>query len=149
MSTRTRPWYVRRGGLKFRCTQCGLCCKQPGFVAVTREEAAKIAPRVREGATVKSLEGVLWNWDDQQGAWMIDVPEGSACPLLGEQGCTVHDIKPEQCATYPFWSENIASLIDWAEEGKRCEGIRDDGDLYTPELIDVILQGKRLTNENQ
>ena len=146
--SRTRPWYVRRGGLRFRCTQCGRCCRQPGIVAVTREEAARIAPRVRDGATPQSLAGELWTWEDQEGAWVIDVPIGASCPLLGENGCTVHDIKPEQCATYPFWSENVASLIDWTQEGVRCEGISPDGDLYTPELIEVILQGRRLTNEN-
>lgn len=146
--TRTRPWYVRRGGLRFRCTQCGMCCRQPGFVAVTREEADAIADRLQPGDTAKSLDGTLWTWDHQAGVWMIDVPLGQSCPLLGEKGCTVHDIKPEQCATYPFWSENVASLIDWTQESIRCEGITPEGDLYTPELIDVILQGRRLTNEN-
>lgn len=146
--SRVRPWIARRGGLHFRCTQCGRCCTQPGYVSITREEAARIAARLVEGGTPKDLQGSLWDWDDQSGTWMIDVPEAAACPLLGEQGCVVHDIKPEQCATYPFWSENLASRTVWKNEAKFCEGIREEGDLYTPELIDVILQGKRLTNEN-
>lgn len=143
-----KRWYEYRGGLNFRCTQCGKCCKTPGYVAVQPEEANAIAARYREGADAFDLAGDLWNWELGYNAWLIHVEEGESCPLLGPDGCTVHDIKPRQCATYPFWDEVLESPTAWAEESLRCEGIDPEGDIYTPDLIDIIAREKRLTNEN-
>lgn len=144
----SRPWYEHRGGLNFRCTLCGKCCKTAGYVAVQAEEADAIAARYRPGANAFDLAGELWNWELAFNAWLIEVDEGESCPLLGEDGCTVHDIKPRQCATYPFWTEVIESPTAWAMESLRCEGIDEEGDLYSPDLIDIIASDKRLTNEN-
>lgn len=143
-----RPWYEARGGLRFRCTQCGKCCKTPGIVALHDMEAHAIAARLEEGATAESLTDAPWVWDVDYNAWLIHVEEGESCPLLGPDGCRVHDIKPEQCATYPFWDETLEAPYFWYEEGIRCEGIQPEGDLYTPDLIETIRTGRRFTNEN-
>lgn len=147
--SRDSTWYALRGGLNFRCTQCGKCCKAPGYVVVLPEEADAIAARYRPGANAFDLVGELWNWELAFNAWLIEVDDGESCPLLGPEGCTVHDVKPRQCATYPFWPENIESPTTWGEEGIRCEGIDPDGDLYTPDLIALISGDRELTKENR
>lgn len=137
------PWYAK-SGLRFRCTRCGACCRRPGTVSLTAAEADRIAARiVGEGATASSLAGELW-LENVDGSWLIDVPDDAACPLLGPTGCTVHDIKPMQCATYPFWPEIVKSRRTWREEAPWCEGIRDDGDVYdAPAIADLLAESAR------
>ena len=45
------------------------------------------------------------------------------CIFLHGRKCTIHDVKPTQCATYPFWPRALSSSIDWLAEAKTCEGI--------------------------
>lgn len=146
--TRKR-WFESQGGLRFQCTQCGKCCARPGFIAVYPDESVELADRYRKGATPRDLAGVLWTWDDAFGAWLIEVEEGQSCPYLVDEQCSVHDVKPRQCATYPFWEEIIGNRLTWAQEADHCEGIRADGDLYTPQLIELIEQERRLTFESE
>ena len=138
-----RRWY-EKDGLRFRCTQCGACCRRPGTVHLTRAEGDRIAERiVGLGATADTLAGEMW-LESADGSLVIDVPDDAACPLLGAAGCTVHDIKPMQCATYPFWPEIVRSRRAWRDEKPWCEGIRDDGDVYDRAAIaDLLAEGAR------
>ncbi|HEY1406462.1 MAG TPA: YkgJ family cysteine cluster protein, partial [Spirochaetota bacterium] len=31
------------------------------------------------------------------------VDKGSSCVFLKEKKCLINDVKPKQCATFPFW----------------------------------------------
>lgn len=143
------PWYAATGGVHFRCTQCGKCCARPGYIEVLPEEADALADRYRKGASPQDLEGELWLWDPESVAWTITVPEGGHCPFLVDGLCSVHDVKPLQCRTYPFWPEIVGRAKTWKEEARYCEGISDDGDLYTPSRIAQLLDEERSTNENE
>lgn len=143
-----RRWYEAQGGLRFRCTQCGKCCARPGYILVHPDESAALAARFRDGAKPADLEGVLWTWDDACNGWLIEVEEGESCPFLIDEQCSVHDVKPRQCATYPFWEEIIGNRLTWTQEAQHCEGIQPEGDLYTPDLIALIEEEQRLTFES-
>lgn len=143
------PWYSAQGGVHFRCTQCGKCCSRPGFVLVYRDEATNIAPRYRANARPEDLADELWEWDEYFGGWMIEVKEGGHCPFLVDGKCDVHDVKPRQCATYPFWDEIVDKKRTWTQEKVHCEGIHDEGDLYEVDLIDMIKREQRATFENR
>jgi len=115
-------WYHKKQ-LFFACTQCGDCCKRPGYVYLHAFEADRIAKRLHgEHATAASLIGELWV-EDQNGTFRLDVPEEEVCPFLDSNGCTIHDIKPLQCATYPFWDELLARESHWMVESQACKGI--------------------------
>ena len=45
------------------------------------------------------------------------------CVFLTADGCSIHEVKPTQCRTYPFWPSLIQSREMWKEEGKFCPGI--------------------------
>ena len=140
----TRRWYAE--GLRFSCTRCGHCCRRPGWIVVRPAEAERIARRLGEAAALR-LADVLWTWDDSEEAWVIDVPPQGACPLLGPTGCTVHDIKPIQCATYPFWPEILASAESWAEEARECEGMGVGERVYSERSLRTILLERARTLE--
>src|SRR5699024_11592257 len=108
-----RRWYEAQGGLRFRCTQCGKWCARPGYILVHPDESAALAARFRDGAKPADLEGVLWTWDDACNGWLSEVEEGESCPFLIDEQCSVHDVKPRQCATYPFWEEIIGNRLTW------------------------------------
>jgi Fe-S-cluster containining protein len=50
-------------------------------------------------------------------------PRGSQCHFLREGGCSIHPAKPEQCRTFPFWPELLASRREWNRTARYCPGI--------------------------
>lgn len=135
-------------GLSFTCTRCGNCCRRPGDVLLLPHEADAIAERLRgPGADHHTLNGVLWQPEDD-GRLRISVPEEEACPLLGPHGCTVHDIKPIQCATYPFWPEILRTRRVWESERPHCEGIDLGPRHYAPAEIKKIMTERERTMES-
>jgi Fe-S-cluster containining protein len=62
--------------------------------------------------------------------------------------CSIHEIKPMQCRTYPFWPENLQSEKTWLAEKSYCEGIGPEGDPYRAPDIVALLKEQRATNEN-
>lgn len=77
----------------------------------------------------------------------MEVREGGACPLLGSQGCRVHDIKPLQCATYPFWDDILETAQSWKAEAHWCEGISPTGRPYGELDIRALLRERSRTAE--
>ena len=103
---------------RFECTQCGQCCRQPGYLVFEQSDIQTAAAACR----VTAPEFIDRYLSIVEGEYVLEVPEGSACPFLLDNLCTIESGKPKQCRTYPFWPE----LIDndaWAEEALRCEGI--------------------------
>lgn len=124
------PWY--QDGLRFECTRCGNCCTgAPGFVWVNDEEIAAIAAfrgetvaevtkrytrRAHRGQTLREKE----NWD------CIFFERGA--------GCTIYDVRPRQCRTWPFWDSRAGTPEAWEETCQVCPG-SGKGELITPEEI--------------
>ena len=143
---KTEHWFHKKP-LTFECTKCGDCCKRPGYVYLYASEAERIAKRILgDDATAASLIGELWV-EEIDGSFRLDVPENEACPLLGPTGCVVHDIKPMQCATYPFWGELLARESSWEVERQACEGI-GKGRTYSVEEIEDLLSECGRTSES-
>ena len=116
-------WY--REGLKFTCTQCGNCCSgEPGYVWATREEIGKIA----------AFLGRTDGWLDPEHLRRVGLhysltehPNGECIFLKRENGksmCSIYPVRPLQCRTWPFWSENLKSEKTWnALAESKCPGM--------------------------
>lgn len=113
------PWY--KDGLRFACTQCGNCCTgSPGYVWVNKEEMQAIAD---------FLEISL---DEFQKVYTRKVGTRSTlrektnydCVFLDpeQRNCTLYDLRPRQCRTWPFWNSNLKSPESWAEMSEGCPG---------------------------
>ncbi len=122
-----REWYA--DGLRFECTQCGDCCTgRPGFVLFTDEEAAAIAERI--GVTPEEFHE-KYTHDTAAGRSLAEVKSefGYDCVFLdrdndlGKPLCSIHDLRPTQCRTFPFWPENLRTKASWARVAKECEGV--------------------------
>jgi len=113
-------WFAK--GLRFECTGCGRCCTQgPGYVWVTDEEIGAIARRLGMPLARFRAQYVM---DVGGSSSLVERPGDFRCVFLGEgERCTIYDIRPLQCRTFPFWPENLANRPGWEELREYCEGI--------------------------
>jgi Fe-S-cluster containining protein len=127
-------WYER--GLRFECTQCGKCCTGPpppdGPVYVTDAEIKRIAQFLRSNP-----REILQRCTKKIGRRrsLINAGLSDRCIFLGpDNRCNIHDAKPAQCRTFPFWKSNVAHPEAWVETARSCEGI-GQGELIPVEEI--------------
>jgi hypothetical protein len=128
----SKPWYGN--GLRFECTRCGNCCRNHGeyaFVYLTPVEVGRIAAFL--GLTRPEFLAV--HCADVDGAVTIRT-DSPACPFLQpDQRCGIYPVRPMQCATWPFWKENLDRAV-WEDEVRpTCPGI-GHGELVSREEIE-------------
>ena len=133
------PWY--NDGLRFQCTQCGACCSgAPGHVWVSIEECEQIARRLRmelEAFTKRHVRRVGMRLS-------LLEKRGGDCEFLVRDAkskrttCSIHDVRPTQCRTWPFWSSNLESQEAWELTGQECPGI-DHGPRHALPVIRAAL----------
>ena len=101
-------------GLPFACTMCGKCCHARGEVAqvyVNRAEREALADHLGLGR--KEFDR-RYTRRDETGHRTLSFRDG-ACVFLEGASCRVHEAKPVQCRTWPFWAENLESPAAWQE----------------------------------
>jgi Fe-S-cluster containining protein len=126
------PWY--RNGLRFECTQCGNCCRNHG-------EYSRIYLAPRDVAAIAGHLGLSEDtfrerWCEREDGWTILRTDAPACPFLGEEGrCGIYPVRPKQCATWPFWEENLERAAWEGPVADCCPGL-GKGPLYSREEIE-------------
>lgn len=124
------PWYS--DGLRFRCTRCGKCCSgEPGFVWVNDDEIAAIA--AFRGEPVDEVRG-LYTRLARHKRTLRDNGDGDCVFFDRQEGCTIYDVRPRQCRTWPFWHSNVVSPEAWQHTCAVCPG-SGQGDLISAEEI--------------
>lgn len=130
------PWYHE--GLHFECTGCGGCCTGfPGFVWVTEDEIIKMA--AKKGLSEKEFTRKYLR--DAGGRLSLrEMPKTYDCVFLEDKKrCSIYDVRPKQCRTFPFWKEALSSPEAWEETARGCEGIRPDAPLVPLKKIEENL----------
>lgn len=143
-------WFA--GSIEFGCTGCGKCCtadaeemKQMPVVFITNKEADAIASFL--GMTV-ALFKLRHTRKMPDGAlalnWVLDKRVHSRCQFYDpiSRLCGIHEVKPEQCRTFPFWPSVFKSRADWDAQSAMCEGI-NHGELFTER--DILAKLKSCT----
>ena len=132
------PWYI--AGLHFECRRCGACCAGPGegYIWVTKPEVQLIADFLKETAGQirrKYLKRVGLR------TTIIEQPATKDCIFLrevkGRKRCVIYPVRPSQCRSWPFWTDNLASPGAWNRAAQKCGGI-NRGRLYSFEEIEKI-----------
>ncbi|MCB0278241.1 MAG: YkgJ family cysteine cluster protein [Calditrichaeota bacterium] len=123
-----------KNGLSFTCHQCGNCCTfEGGAVYATEQEFKKIAERL--GIELARFYSDYTFMD--YGKRSLKSVESGPC-IFYKDGCSIYDIRPTQCRTYPFWPELLKSNYRWQQEAKSCQGI-NKGKFWTSEEIKIEL----------
>ncbi|HZZ81598.1 MAG TPA: YkgJ family cysteine cluster protein [Gemmataceae bacterium] len=139
MSDSDQPWY--HGGLRFRCTQCGICCTgAPGYVWVTDEEIAAIARFL--GEPVEQVTE-LHTRTTRRGRSLREKANGDCVFYDKKVGCTIYAERPGQCRTWPFWESNVKTPAAWQHTCSICPG-SGQGELIPVEEITRRLNVIRL-----
>ncbi len=129
----SNPWYAK--GLRFTCQRSGNCCKTHGeyaFIYLAAQDVTAIAAHL-------GLDGAEFlarhcREDEGYTVLAIDAPE---CPFLGPRStCSIYPVRPKQCATWPFWKENLDDEARWRGPAKDCCPGIDQGELHSREEIE-------------
>lgn len=128
-----KPFHAN--GLRFSCTRCGNCCRNHGaytYVYLAESDVSAIARHL--GMPEKAFLDAYCQSEDGWVSLRMDSP---ACPFL-EPGntCAIYPVRPKQCATWPFWKENLQRAT-WIEIAKDCPGI-DQGELHSRAALERV-----------
>lgn len=137
---RGRPWY--REGLRFACIPgCGRCCVNHGEFTYLYLEPAD-ADRLAEHFGLPLAEYLARDTGLDDGLVVVPSRDG-ACPYLDGTRCTVHDARPVQCRTFPFWRDLVRDRAAWRATAAWCPGI-GEGEVHDRERIEALLSARRL-----
>ena len=131
--------------MHFECRVCGRCCSGPGegYIWVAKPEVELIAAHLN-----LTPDELRRKYMRQVGLRMSIIEDNPSkdCIFLqridGVKQCRIYSVRPGQCRTWPFWSENLMGLNEWNQAGVRCPGI-NRGRLYTYEEIERIRKNAR------
>lgn len=135
-----QEWYA--DGLSFTCTQCGNCCTgSPGYVMFDEKEARDIAEHL--GISVTQFRSKYTH--TTHGVESLQERKGKRgydCVFLkfdkdDKALCSVYPVRPTQCRTWPFWSNNLQSPRDWQHVTRICPG-SGKGQFYPIENIRIL-----------
>ncbi len=110
--------------IRFQCQAgCTKCCEEQGFVYLTEEDITRLAGFLGLAQAEFEARHVYRTKNLRR----LRVPRYAQCAFLKDGGCSVHEAKPLQCASFPYWPELLASRRAWHETGRRCPGIGRGG----------------------
>lgn len=104
-----------KNGIAFSCTQCAKCCNvhdDMAYVYVNRHERQRIADQLQITLGAFTKEYTRRDSDGQHHLLFID----DHCIFLEDKQCTIHDAKPTQCRTWPFWEEVMVSKSEYQKQ---------------------------------
>ena len=98
----------------FECQRCNECCKKPGYVYLREGEAEKISILMN-----LDLYAFTEKYCDliERKQLVLKKKANEFCVFLSDEGCLVHDAKPNQCRVFPHAWRTMASF-DY------CEGLK-------------------------
>lgn len=138
----TAPEWIGEG-LHFSCTMCGECCTgPPGYVHFTDEDLRNMCARL--GMTEEDfLAKYTRETDKGRSLTEHETAHGFDCVFLdretvpGKAVCSIHEARPTQCRTFPWWPGNVRSERAWKRLARTCEGVNrvEDGSFVPVEEI--------------
>ncbi len=111
-----KPWYSN--GLRFSCTQCGNCCQNHGdyaFVYLAPRDVAAIA----DFLGLSEERFLARHCQEVDGSVTLRMDEPECAFLQEDHRCAIYPVRPKQCATWPFWEENLDRAV-WEGPVKDC-----------------------------
>jgi len=131
-------------GLNFSCKRCSSCCRyDQGFVFLSEKDLEKLTA----GLDMDKAQFVkaYCRWvAGMQGTETLSLKEKSNkdCIFWETSGCSVYNVRPFQCSSFPFWPSILSSYESWKIAASACPGM-NTGKLHTQEAIDKYLRGKQ------
>lgn len=118
--------------LKFKCQMSGKCCKPratEGYVFLTEEDITRIEKHTNQVRDQFARYDKFLNLETDEifFKWHLKNTTVSPCEFLKDNLCSIHEIKPEQCKTWPHWPENLNADGSWNMNMVAfCDGINKE-----------------------
>jgi uncharacterized protein len=134
-------WF--EAGLRFECTQCGNCCSgPPGYVWLSDEEIDKFAAHLKLERMeflktyCRKIGGKvsLKERKNERGQYDCIFLKESTINGKRKRGCSVYEVRPLQCRTWPFWHGLLEDPDAWNTAAVGCPGM-NAGKHYSLEQI--------------
>ena len=136
IETNVKNWYKQ--GLNFQCAGCGGCCTgAPGYVWLTDEEEKQIADFLN--LSLDEFEKTYTRMVYGLRRSLKEIPQSNYdCVFFNSETkqCSIYDVRPAQCRTWPFWDSLLESQNAWDEASKTCPGC-NQGPLIPFEEIEI------------
>ena len=92
---------------EFQCRRCNACCRQPGFVYLSEQEAGEAARFLNMDAF--DFVNRFCEVQDRK-RLVLKKHADEACVFLTDSGCSIHPAKPGQCRDFPVKWRTPASF---------------------------------------
>lgn len=133
-----KKWNWYKEGLHFQCAGCGGCCTgAPGYVWLTPEEEKQIADFLN--ISLEEFEKTYTRMVYGLRRSLKEIPQSNYdCVFFNSETkqCSIYDVRPAQCRTWPFWDSLLKSKKDWDEASQSCPGC-NQGQLIPFEEIEI------------
>ena len=86
---------------RFKCTQCGNCCRLPGYVRLRGDDISALASHLTLSEE-NFIETYTRLTEDRQGLSLPEKADGACVFLAEDNSCMVNEAKPMQCRDFPF-----------------------------------------------
>ncbi len=104
----------------FECLKCGDCCYGEGGIFVEDEEIKRIAGFL--GITQEAF--LSQHCEERHGRIYVKTgPDGFCIYHDAKNGCSIHPVKPERCALWPFYPAIVSDRENWEHAKDACPGI--------------------------
>ncbi len=84
----------------FSCTQCGQCCRWPGYVLLSDADISRMsrALDIEETAFIADYTRLASNRRELS----LNDKEDGSCVFLDGDRCRIYEDRPDQCRSFPF-----------------------------------------------
>ena len=79
--------------------------------------------------TVQEMMKKILRFKDGRYALLEKPKSHYDCIFLKDNKCSIYQVRPKQCRTFPWWVENLVSEESWKRAEKECEGISNEAPL--------------------
>jgi Fe-S-cluster containining protein len=106
---------------KFECQKTGNCCRESGYVYVTKDNIEKMSRLLN-----LSIETFREKYVTRHNGWDIIASDRHRpnCFLDKKNQCQVYDARPNHCRTYPNWPEIWESENTLIKETYLCPALK-------------------------
>lgn len=144
-----RRWFDK--AISFACTSCGKCCKSYNNqikVYLNTIETIQISDHI--GADIDEFQKkyIDIHYDQHQNE-LISLKSNenkTNCIFLKQNQCSIYEVRPTQCRTYPYWPQHMLGKNTWLKEASStCEGMST---IDNHNALHKVHQNTRNTNYN-
>lgn len=108
------------GAKVFECQKCGHCCEGRGGIVLEEGELERIAQFLEQAPQDVRNEYCVVSG----GKWKLGIGKDGFCVFFRrEQGCGIHEVKPNVCRAWPFFRGNLVDETSMRMAADFCPGI--------------------------